>query len=137
MLPSITVQGTVVEDPTLRFTAKGDALVNVRVVASSNKKQPDGTWAEGDKCFINVVAWRAMAENVAESLTKGTRVVVVGRLREREYETKDGEQRRVMEIDADTIAVDLRTQQARVSKAERSSAPATAQDDPWADAPPF
>lgn len=130
-LPSVTVAGTAVEDPTLRFTASGKALVNLRVAANDRRKAADGTWEDGEAVFLTVVAWNRIAENIAESITKGTAVLVTGRLQERAWDDKQGQQRKALEIIADDVAVSLRNATASVKRATRSSAAATPQDEAW------
>lgn len=114
-LPMVTIQGTLVEDPTLRYTHNGVALLNMRLAANERKRQPDGSWQDGDATYITAVAWRSLAENASESLKKGMRVVVTGRLRQREYE-KDGAKKVVYEIDADDLGPSLSFATATVAR---------------------
>ena len=131
---SITIVGNLVADPELRYTPSGQAVANFRIASTprSFDKQAN-EWKDGDSLFLTVNAWRQMAENVAESLTRGMRVVVTGRLKQRSYETKEGEKRTVYEVEADDIGPSLKNASAKVTKAERAGAnrPAAA-DDPWA-----
>ena len=96
-----------------------------------------GEWKDGDSLFLTVNVWRQAAENVAESMTRGTRAIVTGRLRQRSYETKEGEKRTVYEIEADEVGVSLRNASAKVTKATRASSGSGEQrqdqGDPWAD----
>ncbi|MFZ4514861.1 MAG: single-stranded DNA-binding protein [Acidimicrobiia bacterium] len=134
---TVTVVGNVTRDPELRFTPSGQA--NVRFGVAVNRRWQDrnsGEWQE-QTSYFDVVCWREMAENVAESLPKGARVLVSGRLEQRSYETREGEKRNVVEIIADEIGPSLRYASAQVSKNERrggdfggSSAPAAASDAP-------
>lgn len=117
---TITVVGNVTRDPELRFTPAGQA--NTRLGVAVNRRWQDkqsGDWKE-ETSFFDVVCWRELAENVAESVSKGTRVVVTGRLEQRSYE-KDGQQRSVVEIIADEVAPSLRWATCRVEKTERSN----------------
>ena len=106
-LPSITIQGTAVADPELRFTQQGTAVANVRVASNSRKKMPDGTWQDGDATFLTVVCWKQLAENVAETVRKGDRIVVVGRLKQSQFTGKDGVEKTTYEVDADEVAKSL------------------------------
>ena len=159
----ITVVGNLTDDPELRFTPSGAAVANF-TVASTPRTLDKATneWKDGDALFLRCSIWRQAAENVAESLQRGMRVVVQGRLRQRSYETKEGEKRTVIELEVDEIGPSLKYATAKVTKASRGgggfgggssggsfsgggqSAPA---DDPWStpagstggfsDEPPF
>jgi single-strand DNA-binding protein len=132
-----TIAGNLVEDPELRFTPSGAAVAKFRV--ASTPRYLDKTtneWKDGEATFLTVNQWRGPAENVAESIRKGDRVVVIGHLQQRSYETKEGEKRTVFEIQADEVAVSLNHATAKVTKTARST-PATATtagagEDPWA-----
>ena len=118
----MTIAGNLVEDPELRYTPAGQPVAKFRV--ASTPRYQDGTtgeWKDGDTLFLTCVAWRQLAENTAESLTRGTRVIVTGRLRQRSYETKEGEKRTVYELQADELGPSLRNASAKVVKATRSS----------------
>jgi single-strand DNA-binding protein len=142
----ITVVGNLTDDPELRFTASGAAVANFTVASTPrffDKNTND--WKDGDALFLRCSIWRQAAENVAESLTKGARVVVQGRLKQRSYETREGEKRTVYELDVDEVGPSLRYATAKVTKVTRSGggggfgggAPAAAPaDDPWAAAAP-
>jgi single-strand DNA-binding protein len=106
-----------VEDPEIRFTQSGIAVANLRV-AVTQRVQQDGTWRDGDTSFFKVNVWRGQAENLAESLGKGDRVMVTGRLRQRSWETPEGEKRSVTELEADKVGASLKWATAKV---ERSS----------------
>ena len=95
-----TIIGNLVEDPEVRFTNTGIAVTNLRV-AVTQRVQQDGQWRDGDTSFFKVNVWRGQAENLADSLTKGDRVMITGRLRQRSWETPEGERRSVAEIEAD------------------------------------
>ena len=125
----ITVAGNLTADPELRYTPTGVAVAAFTVAASRRSYDQDtGQWKDGDTLFLRCSAWRHLAEHVGESLTKGTRVLVTGRLRQREYETTEGEKRTVYEVDADDVGPSLRFATAKVSKATRERAPHPAED---------
>jgi single-strand DNA-binding protein len=139
----ITIVGNLVDDPELRFTPAGAAVANFRL--ASTPRHLDKTtneWKDGDSLFLTVNVWRQQAENVAETLQRGMRVIVNGRLRQRSYETKEGEKRTVYEIEADDVGPSLRNATAKVAKASRSTGDrpspsgGTGQADPWATEPP-
>ena len=112
-----TIVGNLVEDPELRFTNNGIAVANMRV-AVTQRIQQDGEWRDGDTSFLRVNVWRGQAENLADSLSKGDRVMVTGRLRQRSWETPEGDKRSVTEIEADEVGASLKWATAKV---ERSS----------------
>jgi len=144
----VTVVGNLTGDPELRFTPNGQAVASFTVASTTRVlDRATNEWKDGDTMFLRCSVWRQYAENVAESLTKGTRVIVTGRLKQRSYETKEGEKRSVVELDVDDVGPALRNATAKVTRASRGeggsssfSAPA---DDPWAapvsssDEPPF
>jgi single-strand DNA-binding protein len=117
----VVVVGNLTDDPELRYTPNGAAVANFRVAV--NRRIPDGSggWKDAETSFFRVNAWRTLAENVAESLTRGSRVVVVGRLRSRSWETQEGETRSAVEIEADEIGPSLRWATAKVERQQRSS----------------
>lgn len=113
----ITLVGNIVADPELRFTPSGAAVANFRVASTPRYYDREaGEWKDGDGLFLTCNAWRQMAENVAESLAKGMRIMVKGRLRQRNYETKQGEKRTVYEIEVDDVGPSLRNATANVTK---------------------
>ena len=117
----ITVVGNLVDDPELRFTPSGAAVANFRLASTPRTyDRQSGEWKDGDTLWLGCSVWRQAAENVAESLTKGTRVVVQGRLKSRQYETREGEKRTVFEIDVDEIGPSLKNATAKITKANRS-----------------
>jgi single-strand DNA-binding protein len=117
----ITVVGNLVDDPELRFTPSGAAVANFRLASTPRTyDRQSGEWKDGETLWLGCSVWRQAAENVAESLTKGTRVVVQGRLKSRQYETREGEKRTVFEIDVDEIGPSLRNATAKVNKTTRS-----------------
>ena len=117
----ITIAGNLVDDPELRFTPAGQPVARFRVASTPRfRDNNSGEWKDGDSLFLTCNVWRQAAENVAESLTRGTRVIVSGRLRQRSYETKEGEKRTVYEIEVDDVGPSLRNASAKVSKMTRS-----------------
>jgi single-strand DNA-binding protein len=119
---TVTVVGNLTDDPELRFTPSGAAVANF-TVASTPRFLDKNTneWKDGDALFLRCSIWRQAAEYVAESLQRGTRVIVSGRLRQRSYETKEGEKRTVVELEVDEIGPSLRYATAKVTKAQRAS----------------
>ncbi|PSK95496.1 single-strand binding protein [Murinocardiopsis flavida] len=116
----ITLVGNLVDDPELRFTPSGAAVANFRVASTPRifDKQA-GDWKDGESLFLTCTVWRQYAENVAESLQRGMRVIVQGRLKQRSFETKEGEKRTVFEIDVDEVGPVLRSATAKVTKTQR------------------
>jgi len=116
----ITVVGNLTADPELRFTPAGAAVANFTVASTPRTfDRQTNEWKDGDALFMRCNIWREAAENVAESLTRGARVVVTGRLRQRSYETREGEKRTVVELEVDEIGPSLRYATAKVNKANR------------------
>jgi single-strand DNA-binding protein len=143
---NITVVGNLVDDPELRFTPSGAAVANFRIASTPRTfDRQTNEWKDGDALFLTCSVWRQAAENVAESLQRGMRVVVQGRLKSRQYETREGEKRTVFEIDVDEVGPSLKYATAKVTRTTRSgggggysgggqsapSAPAGGAD-PWA-----
>ncbi len=148
---TITVIGNLVDDPELRFTPSGAPVANFRIASTPRTfDRQTNEWKDGDTLFLSCAVWRQAAENVAESLQRGMRVIVQGRLKSRQNETREGEKRTVFEIDVEEVGPSLRSATAKVAKTQRSgggggysgggggggfqqggqqSAPA---DDPWA-----
>jgi single-strand DNA-binding protein len=114
---TVTIVGNLTRDPELRFTAGGKGVASFGV-AVSRRFQQNGEWQEKTS-FFNVTAWDTLGENIAASLTKGSRVLVTGRLEQREYETKEGEKRNVVEIVADEVGPSLRWARAEVERIAR------------------
>src|SRR4051795_4437119 len=156
---NITLVGNLTDDPELRFTPSGAAVANFTVASTPRflDKQTN-EWKDGDALFLRCSIWRQAAENVAESLQRGARVIVQGRLKQRSYETKEGEKRTVYEIDVDEVGPSLRYATAKVVKGQRGGgggggggggfgggSSGGGSDDPWAtpapggmsDEPPF
>src|SRR3954447_11638476 len=119
---TITVIGNLTDDPELRFTPSGAAVAKFRVASTPRfMDKASGEWKDGEPLFLACSVWRQAAENVAESLQRGSRVIVSGRLRQRSYETKEGEKRTVYELEVDEIGPSLRYATAKVQKMSRSS----------------
>ena len=117
----ITVVGNLVDDPELRFTPSGAAVANFRIASTPRTfDKQTNEWKDGDALFLTCSVWRQAAENVAESLQKGMRVVVQGRLKSRQYETREGEKRTVFEIDVDEVGPSLKYATAKVTRTQRS-----------------
>jgi single-strand DNA-binding protein len=110
-----TIVGNLVEDPELRFTNTGIPVANLRV-AVTQRIQHDGEWRDGDTSFLKVNVWRGQAEHLADFLSKGDRVMVTGRLRQRSWETPDGDKRSVTELEADEVGASLRWATAKVER---------------------
>ena len=159
----VTIVGNLVADVELRFTPNGQAVASFRVASTPRyKDQQSGEWKDGESLFLTCNVWRQAAENVAESLQRGMRVIVQGRLKQRSYETREGEKRTVYEIEADDVGPSLKSATAKVNKTQRqggnqsggfgqqggqqsSQGGSQPADDPWAtgggggfsDSPPF
>jgi single-strand DNA-binding protein len=118
---TITVIGNLTDDPELRFTPSGAAVAKFRVASTPRfMDRQSGEWKDGEPLFLACNIWRDAAEHVAESLQRGTRVIVTGRLRQRSYETREGEKRTVIELEVDEIGPSLRYATAKVQKMARS-----------------
>ena len=147
---TITVIGNLTDDPELRFTPSGAAVAKFRIASTPRVlDRQTNEWKDGEPLFLSCNIWRQAAENVAESLQRGTRVIVSGRLRQRSYETREGEKRTVMELEVDEIGPSLKYATAKVQKMQRSSGGGGygsggggnaggggGFDDPWASAAP-
>ncbi|GIL30681.1 single-stranded DNA-binding protein [Actinocatenispora comari] len=146
----ITVVGNLVNDPELRFTNSGAAVASFRIASTPRTfDRQSGEWKDGEALFLSCSVWRQAAENVAESLQRGSRVIVQGRLKQRSYETREGEKRTVIELEVDEIGPSLRYATAKVQKMSRSGGGGggfgssggsgggnSGGDDPWASATP-
>ena len=134
--PTITIVGNCVNEVDLKFLPSGVAVANLTVAVTPRVKQND-QWTDGETMWFRLACWRQLAEQVAESITKGCRVIATGRLSTRSYETKNGEKRTDMEIQVDSIGPELRFATAKVNKVERGGGRATqhTDDDPWGSAP--
>ena len=132
---TITVVGNLTADPDLRFTASGVAVAGFTVASTPRIfDRQSGEWKDGDTLFLRCTLWRQPAENTAETLSKGTRVIVTGRLKQRTYDTREGQKRTVTEIDVDDIGPSLRYATATVIRTPKTSATVGAGGD---DQPPF
>ena len=117
----ITIAGNLVDDPELRYTPTGQAVANFRVASTPRfLDKATNEWKDGDSLFLTCNVWRQAAENVAESLQRGMRVIVTGRLKQRSYETREGEKRTVYEIEVDDVGPSMRNASAKVTKSNRS-----------------
>jgi len=117
----ITVVGNLVADPELRFTPAGQPVATFRIASTPRMRDAQsGEWRDGDSLFLTCNVWRQAAENVAESLQRGMRVIVTGRLKQRNYETKEGEKRTVYEVEVDDVGPSLRNASAKVTRANRT-----------------
>ncbi|MEZ0064171.1 single-strand DNA-binding protein [Streptacidiphilus sp. MAP12-20] len=120
----ITLVGNLVDDPELRFTPSGAAVAKFRIASTPRTfDRQTNEWKDGESLFLTCNVWRQPAENVAESLQRGMRVIVQGRLRQRTYETKEGEKRTVFEVEVDEVGPSLRSATAKVTRAQRSGGP--------------
>ncbi|MEN9711736.1 MAG: hypothetical protein RL441_1728 [Actinomycetota bacterium] len=136
----VTFVGNLTSDPELRFTPSGAAVANFTVACTPRTlDKQTNEWKDGETTFLRCQVWRQYAENVAESLTRGARVIVTGRLKQRSYETKEGEKRTAIEVDVEDIGPALRNATAKITKsaggpssAPGSSAGSAVVDDPWA-----
>ncbi len=117
---TITIIGNLTQEPELRFTPSGAAVANFTVASTPRQfDRQSNEWKDGETLFMRCSVWRDAAENVAESLSKGSRVIVTGRLKSRSYETKEGEKRTVVELDVDEVGPSLRYASAKVTKTQR------------------
>lgn len=133
---TITVVGNLTADPELRFTQSGAAVAGFTVASTPRTfDKASGEWKDGAPLFLRCSVWKQVAENVAESLTKGARVIVTGRLKQRSYDTKEGEKRTVVELEVDEVGPSLRYATAAVAKVSRANGAAAPANDPWAAAP--
>ena len=135
----ITVVGNLTGDPELRFTASGQAVANFTIASTPRSFDKNrNEWVDGEALFLRCSIWRQAAENVAESLIRGSRVIAQGRLVQRSYETKEGDKRTVIELQVDEIGPSLTWATAKVTRAGRTSSGEAArspQADPWGSAP--
>lgn len=147
---NFTMVGNLVADPELRYTPSGQAVATFRMASTPRTYDRQANeWKDGDSVFMSVTVWRQAAENVCESLQRGMRVIVNGRLKQRSYETKEGEKRTVYEVEAEDVGPSLKNASAKVTKAERSKGgekydpqaapgqPGNRDSAPFTDEPPF
>jgi single-strand DNA-binding protein len=153
----VTLVGNLVDDPEIRWTPAGAAVAKFRIASTPRTfDRTTNAWVDGEALFLTCNVWRQPAENVAESLQRGMRVIVQGRLRQRSYETKEGEKRTVFEVEVDEVGPSLRSATAKVTRANRSGGPggsggqagrsgqqgggwggqSSTADDPWASGAP-
>lgn len=139
----VTVVGNLTNDPELRFTPSGAAVASFTIASNSRYlDKATNEWKDGDPVYMRCSVWRQYAENVAESLTKGTRVIATGRLKQRSYETREGEKRTVLEMEVDDVGPALRNATAKVNRVQREgggfgggASGGAPMDDPWASGP--
>ncbi|HYH28315.1 MAG TPA: single-stranded DNA-binding protein [Actinomycetota bacterium] len=112
----VVITGNLVDDPELRYTPNGAAVATLRVAVNHRYQDASGQWKDGETSYFRINAWRTLGENAAESLAKGFRVMVVGRLKQRSWETQDGQTRNTVEIEADEIGPSLKWATAKVEK---------------------
>ena len=129
----VTITGNLTDAPDLRFTPNGNPVANFRLAVTSRVKDGD-TWRDGDTSYFRVNVWRQLAEHVADSLTKGDRAIVIGRLRSRSWETPEGDKRSVAEVEADEGAPSLRW---AIAKPQRAANDKTKSSGEFNDDPPF
>jgi single-strand DNA-binding protein len=148
----ITVVGNLTADPELRFTPSGAAVASFTVASTPRTlDRQTNEWKDGEALFLRCSIWRQAAENVAESLTRGSRVIVSGRLKQRSFETREGEKRTVIELDVEEVGPSLKYATAKVNRTQRGSSTGGGfggggggnagggsgpSDDPWGSAPP-
>jgi single-strand DNA-binding protein len=134
----VTLTGNLTDDPELKFTPTGASVATFRIAVTPRIRDGE-SWRDGETSFFRVNAWRDLAEHVADSLTKGDRAIVIGRLKARTWETAEGDKRTVVEVEADEVAPSLRWATAKPQRATRTGtkATATAAAGDFADAPPF
>lgn len=138
---TMTVIGNLTADPELRFLPSGAAVLNFTIASTPRNKNAQGEWVDGDTLFLRCTLWRQAAENAAESLRKGTRVIASGRLSSRTWETREGEKRTDLQLDVDEVGPSLKNATAVISRTvqasgmgfSNSAAPA---DDPWSNVKP-
>jgi single-strand DNA-binding protein len=133
---TVTLIGNLTDDPELRFTPNGAAVANFRLGVTPRIRQGD-SWTDGETSFFRVNCWRALAENVTESLSKGARAVVIGRLRMRSWETDGGEKRTVIEVEAEEVAPSLKFATAKPQRGNREGEPLVKAGSQTSDEPPF
>ncbi|MDE2592078.1 MAG: single-stranded DNA-binding protein [Actinomycetales bacterium] len=134
---NVTIVGNLADDPELRYTQGGVAVVSVRVGSTPRTyNRNTNTWDDGETVWVRCTAWREVAENVAQSLTKGSRVIVTGRLKAPSaYQTAQGEARASLELEIEEIGPSLRYATAAVTRKAREGGPSAVAGDPWGDAP--
>jgi single-strand DNA-binding protein len=129
----VTITGNLTDDPELKYTPNGAAVTNFRIAVTARVRDGE-TWRDGDTSFFRINCWRQLAEHVADSLSKGDRAVIIGRLKSRSWETPEGERRSVVEVEADEVAPSLRW---AIAKPERASNGGKGKGDQFNDEPNF
>jgi single-strand DNA-binding protein len=132
-----TIIGNLTEDPEIRFTPNGAAVANFTVAVTPRRPDGRGGWENGETSFLRCTAWRGMAEHVADSLGKGDRVMVYGTLRQRSWETPEGDKRSVVEVQADEVGPSLRWATAKPERARDDRPAGASKGDQVNDEPPF
>jgi single-strand DNA-binding protein len=141
-LPQVTVVGTLVHDIELRFTQGGVAVASFTIASNDRKFDSNTkTWSDGEATFLRCTLWRQAAENAAEGLSRGARVIATGQLRQRSYENREGVKQTVFELDVDELGASVKFASVKVNKADRGvhspkATSAASTEDPWASAPP-
>ena len=131
----VTITGNLTDDPEVTFTPSGQAVCNFRLAVTPRVRQGD-SWTDGETSFFRVNCWRTLAEHAAETLTKGSRAIVIGRLRVRSWETPEGDKRTVVEVEADEIAPSLRFATATVQRTSAKAAAGAGKGGQFNDEPP-
>ncbi|MCA1835199.1 MAG: single-stranded DNA-binding protein [Actinobacteria bacterium] len=135
---TVTLVGNLTADPELRFTSSGTAVANFTVATTPRTfDRASGEWKDAEALFLRCTLWRQPAEHLAESLRRGDRVIVVGRLKQRSFETRDGDKRTVIECDATEVGASLQFRQAKLTAPAHTGAPATGDSQLGDDEPPF
>jgi single-strand DNA-binding protein len=132
----VTITGNLTDDPELRFTPNGHAVANFRIAVTARVKDGD-SWKDGDTSYFRINVWRQLAEHVSESLTKGDRAIVIGRLKSRSWESPEGDKRSVVEVEADEVAPSLRWAVAKPQRAASNGEAKPSGSGEFNDDPPF
>jgi single-strand DNA-binding protein len=133
---TVTLIGNLTDDPELRFSTNGNAVANFRLAVTPRIRQGD-QWTDGETSFFRITCWRQLAENVTETLGKGTQAIVIGRLRLRSWETPEGERRSIVEVEADEVAPSLKFATATVKRTSAKAAADASKGGQFNDEPPF
>jgi single-strand DNA-binding protein len=124
----VTLVGNLTDDPELRYTPNGAAVCKFRIAVNRRIQDGSGNWKDGEASYFSINCWRGLAENAAESLTRGTRVMVAGRLQFRAWENQEGEKRSAVEVEADEVGPSLKWATARIERQTRSSSATSGSD---------
>ena len=127
----VTLVGNLTDDPELRYTPNGAAVCKFRIAVNRRIQDGQGNWKDGEASYFSVNCWRGLGENVAESLTRGTRVIVAGRLQYRSWENQEGEKRSAIEIEADEVGPSLKWATAKTERQTRSSGSSATSGSDW------